>query len=71
MLQSKHLPSLQRRRENVQRQLPLWPEAERPPQKLNLWEELDPETQAMIIAILSRLISKAVYLKIQEDSHER
>jgi hypothetical protein len=71
MLQSKHPPSLQRRRENVQRQLPLWPEAERPPQELNLWEELDPETQVMIIAILSRLISKAVYPKTQEDSHER
>jgi hypothetical protein len=55
----------------VQRQLSLWPEVERPPQELNLWEELDPETQAMIIAILSRLITKAVHPKTQEDSHER
>jgi hypothetical protein len=60
MLQSKHPPSLQRRRENVQRQLPLWPEAERPPQELNLWEDLDPETQRKVIALLSRLIEKAV-----------
>lgn len=55
----------------MQRQLALWPEAERPPQKLNIWENLDPETQRMIIAILSRLISKAVYPKTQEDNHER
>jgi len=55
----------------VQRQLALWPEAERPLQELNLWEELDPNTQRMIIAILSRLISKAVYPKTQEDNHER
>ena len=55
----------------MQRQLALWPEAERPPQELTLWEELDPNTQTMIIAILSRLISKAVSPKTQEDHHER
>jgi hypothetical protein len=55
----------------VQRQLALWPEAERPPQELTLWEKLDPNTQTMIIAILSRLISKAVYPKTQEDNNER
>lgn len=55
----------------MQRQLPLWPAAERLPQELNLWEDLDPQIQAMIIAILSRLISKAVYPKTQEASHER
>jgi hypothetical protein len=71
MLQNKHPLSLQRRRENVQRQLALWPEAERPPQELTLWEELDPNTQKMIIATLSRLISKAVCPKTQEDNHER
>ncbi len=53
------------------RQLALWPEAERPPQELTLWEELAPNTQSMIIAILSRLISKAIYPKTQEDDHER
>lgn len=53
------------------RQLALWPEAERPPQELTLWEKLDPNTQRMIIAILARLISKAVYPKTQEDNHER
>jgi hypothetical protein len=71
MLQNKHPLPLQRRRENVQRQLALWPEAERPPQELNFWEDLDPQTQTMIIATLSRLISKAVYPKPQEDNHER
>ena len=34
-------------------------------------EELDPNTQRMIIAMLARLISKAVYPKTQEDNHER
>ncbi len=53
------------------RQLALWPEAERPPQALSLWEDLDPEIQAMVIAILSRLIRKAVSPKTQEDNHER
>ena len=53
------------------RQLALWPEVEKPPQELTHWEELDPNIQRMIVAILSRLISKAVYLKTQEDNHER
>jgi len=71
ILQSKP-PSFQRRRENVQRQLALWPEEETPPQELSLWEKLDPEMQRMVIAILSRLIRKAVYPKTQEDNnHER
>ena len=56
----------------MQRQLALWPEEETPLQKLSLWEKLDPEMQRMVIAILSRLIRKAVYPKTQEDSnHER
>jgi hypothetical protein len=64
MLQKK---SLQRRRENVQRQLPLWPEEERP----NIWEGLDPEAQEIIIAILARLIGKAVRPGSREDENER
>jgi hypothetical protein len=71
ILQSKHPPSRQRRRKNVQRQLPLWPETQRPPQEPNIWEDLDPELQAMVIAILSRLIRKALYPKTQEEPHER
>jgi len=55
----------------VQRQLPLWPETQRPPQEPNIWEDLDPELQAMVIAILSRLIRKALYPKTQEEPHER
>ena len=61
MLQIKHPPSLQRRKENVRRPL----------QKLNLWKNLAPETEAMIIATLFKLISKAVYPKTQEDNHDR
>jgi hypothetical protein len=63
MLQGK---SLQRRRENVQRQLPLWPEEEH----LNIWEGLDSENQKMVITILSRLIGKAVRPEPQEENHE-
>ena len=55
----------------MQRQLALWSEAERPPQELNLWEELDFETQAIVVAILSRLIRKAVFPKTQDDYYER
>jgi hypothetical protein len=71
MLQSKLPPFLQRRKENVQRQLPFWPGPERPLQELNLWEDLDPETETTIITTLPRLISKAVYPKTQEDNHDR
>jgi hypothetical protein len=55
----------------VQRQLALWPEAERLPQELNVWEDLAPETQATIITILAKLIRKAARPKTQEDIHER
>jgi len=64
ILQSK---SLQRRRENVQQQLPLWPEKE----QLNIWESFDSETQRMVIDILSRLIGKAVRPEPREENHER
>ena len=59
----------------MQRQLALWPEAERPPQALEIWEDLDLETQRTLIATLSRIISKAVYPKnlhkTGEVNHER
>jgi hypothetical protein len=64
MLQSK---SLHRRREIVQQQMPLWLEEE----QLNIWESLDSETQRMAIAILSRLIGKAVRPEPGEENHER
>ena len=51
----------------MQRQLSLWPEEER----LNIWEGLDPEAQKMAVAILSRLIGKAVHQKPREDENER
>jgi hypothetical protein len=54
----------------VQRQLALWPEAERPPQELDIWQDLDPEKKATVIAILARLIRKAARRKNQEDNHE-
>jgi hypothetical protein len=62
MLQGK---ALQRRRENVQRQLPLWPEEER----LNIWEGLGAGTKKAVIATLSRLIEKTV--RPPEENDER
>ena len=51
----------------MQQQLPLWLEEERP----NIWEGLDPEAQEIIIAILARLIGKAVRPGSREDENER
>ena len=70
MLQSKRPQSTPRRRKNVPRQLALWPEAEGPPQPQDIWEDLDPEKKAIVIAILARLIRKAARPKTQEDKHE-
>jgi hypothetical protein len=50
----------------VQRQLTLWPETEK-----NIWEHLDPETKKAVIAMLSRLIGKAVRPNTREENHER
>jgi predicted Fe-S protein YdhL (DUF1289 family) len=71
ILQVKRPESTPRRREDVQRQLALWPGAERPPQELDIWQDLDPETKATVIATLARLIRKAARPKTQEDNHER
>jgi hypothetical protein len=70
MLQSKRPQSIPRRRENVQRQLALWPEAERPPQSQAIWEDLDPERKTIVITILARLICQTARPKTPEDNHE-
>ena len=49
----------------MQRQLGLWPEEEP-----NIWEDLDPEAKEAVIALLSRLIGKAVRPKPQEEKNE-
>jgi hypothetical protein len=71
MLLSKCPQSIPRRRETVPRQLALWPETEKPPHPLDIWEDLDPEKKATVIAILARLIRQAARPKTQEDMHER
>ena len=71
MLLSKGLQSIPRRRENVPRQLALWPETEKPPHLRDIWEDLDPERKATIIAILARLIRRAARPETKEDQHER
>jgi len=55
----------------VPRQLALWPETEKPSHPGDIWEELDPERKATIIAILARLIRRAARPEIKEDKHER
>jgi hypothetical protein len=52
------------------RQLPLWFEAQDPNQEVKVWQQLDPETRRVIIATLSRLISKAVSPENLPDSKE-
>jgi len=58
----------------VKRQLDFWPTVHSPLQP-QIWEGLTPEEQAMVIAALARLISKAVYpidgSEIQETNHEQ
>lgn len=57
----------------MERQLILWPETEDPCQELNIWDDLDPTTQQMVITLLSRLIAKVVCQnpKTQEEvNHE-
>ena len=49
----------------MQRQLSLWPEEER----LDMWEGLDAETKKTVVALLARLIDKAV--RTREDDNER
>jgi hypothetical protein len=67
--------TLQRRRTNVHRQLDLWPDPQKAPQALDIWQNLDQQQQARLIAALARLISKAVYPEninqTQEEKHDR
>jgi len=59
----------------MHRQLPLWSEAQDPGPEVKVWQDLDPETKRVIIATLSRLISKAVSPEnlpdTEEATHER
>lgn len=59
----------------MHRQLPLWSAAQAPGQEATIWQELDPQTKAVIIAMLSRLISRAVSPEnlpdTKEAKHER
>jgi hypothetical protein len=71
ILQIKRPQSIPRRREDVPHQLALWPEAERPTQPQDIWEDLDSERKTIVIAILAKLIRKAARPKTQEDKHER
>jgi hypothetical protein len=48
--------------------LPLLPQA---PEKPRLWERLSPEHRAMLIAVLARLMRKAVHGEPRRDTDER
>ena len=54
----------------MHRQLPLWSGAQAPSQEAKIWQELDPQTKAVIIARLARLISKAVSPENLPDTKE-
>jgi hypothetical protein len=56
----------------VPRQLALWPKTEKPPHPWDIWEDLDPERKATIVAILARLIRRAARFQTEEEvKHER
>lgn len=59
----------------MHRQLDLWPDPHKAPQALDIWQNLDQQQQARLIAALARLISKAVYPQnlnqTQEQNHDR
>jgi hypothetical protein len=61
---------IQSRRENMYRQMTLWPEPEAPETKTEIWRKLDPNTQKMLIITLSRVIQKAICPKTLVDNQE-
>lgn len=59
----------------MHRQLDLWPDPYKAPQAPDIWESLDQQEQARLIAVLARLISKAVHppniKETREEKHDR
>jgi hypothetical protein len=55
----------------VHRQLDLWPHQQKEPQAADIWQNLDQHEQAMLIAALARLITKAVYPENLNQSGEK
>jgi hypothetical protein len=51
----------------VPRQLALWPEKEKPFHPREIWEDLDPERKASIVAILATLIRRAARFQTEEE----
>jgi hypothetical protein len=63
--------TLQRRRIIVHRQLDLWTHPPKAPQAPDIWQNLDQQEQAMLIAALARLIAKAVYPENLSQTREK
>jgi hypothetical protein len=65
--------SFQRRRQNVHRQLALWPQENS--QQPDIWQDLGSESKKALIVALARLLAKAVcppdMTQNQGASHER
>ncbi len=59
----------------MHRQLNLWPHPHKAPQTPDIWQNLDQQQQARLIAALAKLIRKAVYPEnlnqTQEKKHDR
>ena len=59
----------------MHRQLNLWLNPHKAPQAPDIWQNLDQQQQARLIAALARLISKAVYPEnlnqTQEEKNDR
>ena len=67
---SKYAEPLQRRKAKVQKQLEFWPVAQRPPQSLEIWENLDQKQHRDVITALARLITKAVHPANTSEAQE-
>jgi len=55
----------------VQQQLDLWPDPQKTPQALDIWEGLDEQERRTVIEALARLISKAVYPENLNNTQEK
>ena len=55
----------------MQQQLELWPDTQKLPQALDIWEGLDQQERKALIEALARLISKAVYPENPKSTQEK
>jgi hypothetical protein len=55
----------------VQQQLDLWPDPQKMPPALDIWEGLDQQERRKVIEALARLIGKVVYPETLNNTQEK